>query len=196
MLTRKEADKLIGLSGESRGANIKVDFDFVLEIKGEKGLEKVENRMVELGYPLNYKNIKPMDFYPIGLDAIVLLSIKEIFNFNDGDIEKMGAAVVKFSPLMKVFMKYFSSLSLISGQIPGMWKKHYTMGKLIMFDFSDEKKYAIIREEDFKIHPVYCDIHKGYFTKVAQLVVKAPVVCQETKCMFKRDPYHEFLLTW
>jgi len=196
MMTKKEADKLIGLSGESRGANIKVDFDFVLETKREKGLEKVENRMVELGYPLNYKDIKVMDFYPIGLDIIILLSIKEIFNFNDEDIEKMGSAVVKFSPLTKVFMKYFGFLNLISAQIPDMWKKHYTIGKLIMPDFSDEKKYAIIREEGFKIHSVYCNIHKGYFIKVAQMVVNAPVACQETKCMFKGDPYHEFLITW
>ncbi|MDP2910548.1 MAG: hypothetical protein Q8N58_02050, partial [bacterium] len=87
-------------------------------------------------------------------------------------------------------------LNLISAQIPDMWKKHYTIGKLIMPDFSDKKKYAIIREEGFKIHSVYCNIHKGYFIKVAQMVVNAPVACQETKCMFKGDPYHEFLITW
>ena len=32
--------------------------------------------------------------------------------------------------------------------------------------------------------------------RVAEMVVKTPVTCRETKCMFKRDPYHEFLLTW
>lgn len=196
MLTKKEADKLIRLNGESRGANIKVDLDFILETKGEKGLRKLEKRMAELGYPLDYKNIKEMDFYPIGFDAIILLSIKDVFNFKYEDIEKMGSAVVKFSPLIKVFMKYFGSLKLVSGQIPDMWKKHYTIGKLIMTDFSEEKRYIIIREEDFKIHPVYCSIHKGYFIKVVQLIVKSLVTCQETKCMFKDDPYHEFLLTW
>jgi len=196
MLTKKEADKLIGLSGESRGMNIKIDLDYIFEKYGEKGIKKIEERIIQLGYPLKYKEIEPMGFYPVGLEAIVLVSIKDVFDLNEKQVEEMGVSVVKFSLFMKIFMKYLGSLALIANEIPKTWKEHYTIGKLIMPDFSDEKKYAIIREEGFKIHPVYCDIHKGYFSKVAQMVVKAPAICQETKCMFKGDPYHEFLLTW
>jgi hypothetical protein len=100
----------------------------------------------------------------------------------------MGASVVKFSLFMKIFMKYLGSLNLIANEVPKIWKEHYTIGKLIMPDFSEEKRYAIIREENFKIHPIYCDIHKGYFLKVAQMIVNFPVTSQETKCMFKGDP--------
>ena len=36
MLTKKEADKLIGLSGEARGMNIKIDLDYIFEKYGLK----------------------------------------------------------------------------------------------------------------------------------------------------------------
>ena len=73
------------IRGEIRGSSLRVDWDFIIEAKGEEGLKRVEDRMAELGFPLK---------------------------------------------------------------------------------------------------------------RVAEMVVKAPVTCKETKCMFKGDPYHEFLLTW
>ena len=196
MLTRKQAQKLMEIKGEARGMVLKADWDFVLEEKGEEGLRKVEARMAELGYPLKYKEIKPMDFYPMGLAAISVLSIKEVFNFKEKDLEKWGHSVVKFSTFMKIFMKYFGSLKLIANQIPKIWREHYTVGDLEMPDFSKEKRYAILKEKNFPIHPIYCNIHKAYFIKVAQMVIKSPVSCKETKCMFKGDSHHEFLLTW
>ena len=196
MLTKQEAENLMEIRGEVRGMTFKGDLDFVLEDKGKEGLKKVEAKMAELGFPLKYKEIRPMDFYPMGLSPISLLTIKEVFNFNKKDLERWGASVVKFSLFMKIFMKYFGSLKLIAGQISMIWRKHYTIGELEMPEFSEEKRYAILRLRDFKIHPTYCSIYIGYFSKTAEMVVKSPVTCQETKCMFQGDKYHEFLLTW
>jgi len=196
MLTKEEAEKLMKTKGEIRGMALKVDWDFIIETKGEEGLKRVEARMAELSFPLKHREIKQMNFYPIGFGALSLLVIKEIFNFNDKDFEKWGASVVKFSLFMKIFMKYFGSLKLIAEQIPGMWQKHYTIGSLEMPEWSERKKYVILRERNFKIRPFFCYIHKGYFTKVAEMVIKSPITCKETKCMFRGDEYHEFLLTW
>lgn len=196
MLTKKEVENLMKVKGESRGMNIKIDLDFVLETKGEQGLKKVEAKMAELGYPLKYKEIKPMDFYRVGFEATILVVIKEVFNFNEKDIEKMGVSVVKFSLIMKIFMKYFGSLKLLVKQVPKIWQEHYTIGDLEVPEFSEEKRYVILREKNFKVHPIYCNIHRGYFAKVCEMAVKSPVTCKESKCMFKGDEYHEFLLTW
>lgn len=196
MLTKREAENLMKIKGEVRGMALKVDLDFVLEKKGEQGLKRVEAKMAELDFPLKHKEIAPMDFYPMGLGALSLLAIKEVFNFDEKDLERWGAAVVKFSLIMKIFMKYFGSLKLIAQQVPKIWQKHYTIGALEMPDFSEEKRYVILRVRNFQIHPIYCLIHKGYFTKVAEMVVKASATCKETKCVFKGDKYHEFLLTW
>jgi len=196
MLTKEEAEKLIKIKGEVRGLGLRVDWDFVLREKGKEGLKKVEDKLAESGFPLKYKEIKPMDFYPVGFDVISLLAIKEIFNFNEKDMERMGRLVIKFSLFIKIFMKYFASLELVTKQVPRMWREHYTVGDLETPEFSKEKKYMVLRMKNFRIHPIYCNIHKGYFSKVAEMIVKAPVTCQETKCMFKGNLYHEFLITW
>jgi len=196
MLTKKEAENLMKIKGEARGMTFKVDYEFIIEYKGEQGLKKVEAKMEELGFPLKYKEIRPMDFYPIGLSAIFLLAIKETFNFDEKDLEKWGRSVIKFSLIMKIFMNYFGSLKLVAQQIPNIWRKHYTVGNLEMPEFSEEKRYAILRLRNFHISPIHCSIYRGYFAKTTEMVIKAPVICKETKCMFKGDKYHEFLLKW
>jgi len=196
MLTKQEADRMMKIKGEVRGESLKADLDFVIEKKGKEGLKKIESKMEELGYPLKYKDLKPMGFYPIGLSGITLPIIKETFNFAGKDLEKWGRSVVKFSILMKIFMKYFTSLDLIAKQIPSIWQKHYTIGSLEMVNFSKKDRYVVLKLKDFKISPLHCNIYKGYFSKVTEMVVKHLTICKETKCMFKGDPYHEFLLTW
>ena len=196
MLTKKEADKLMKIEGEVRGMAPKVDLEFIIEKKGEQGLKKVETKMAELGFPLKYKEIRVMDFYPLGMDVILMLVIKEVFNFDEKDFEQWGRSVVKFSLFLKIFMKYFSSLKLTAKQIPKIWRKYYTVGNLEIPEFSEERRYAILRMRNFQIHPIYCNILGGYYSKVTEMVVKAPVTCKETKCMFRGDKYHEYLLTW
>lgn len=196
MLTKERVEQLMDVEGEARGVALKDDLDFVLEEKGEQGLKKVEAKMKELGYPLKYKEIRSMDFYPMGLANLLLLVIQEAFNFNEQDLERWGGAIVKFSIFTKIFLKYFGSLKLIAREAPKIWVKHYTIGELEMPDFSEEKKYVILRIKNFKTHPIHCPLLKGMFSKITQMVVKSPASCKETKCMFKGDEFHELLLTW
>lgn len=195
-LTREKAQKLMEIKGEARGITLKVDWDFVYLKEGKEGIKKLEAKMTELGCPMKYKQIKSMDFYPIGFDAVSMLSIKEIFNYDDKTLEKMGASVIKFSLLMKVFMKYFVSLRLIAEQMPNTWRRHYTIGSLEMPDFSKEKSYAILKLRDFSVHPIYCIVLSSCFAKIAEMVTKSSVAWEETKCSFRGDEYHEFLLKW
>jgi len=196
MLTKKKVKEMMKIKGEVRGEAIKVDLDFVRERKGEKGLKKLEAKKKELGYPLKYDDIKSMGFYPFGYSVLQMTLIQELFNFSDKELEEWGASVIKFSILMKIFMKYFVSLDLIAKQIPDIWRKHYTIGDLEMNDYSKKDKYVILKLTNFKIDPTYCGIYRGYFAKTAEMVIKAKIKCKETKCMFRGDPYHEFLLTW
>ena len=199
MLTKKEADKFLKeIKGEARGQVFQVDWDYVNETWGEKGIKKLENRMLKLGHPLKYEEIKTMYYYPLGLYIISLLSIKDIFNLDDKAIKKMGMAIVKFSFFTKIFLAYFPSLRLLatSKEVPRNWRRHYTLGDFQMSSYSEKKKSATLTLKDFKSHPVHCALIEGYFAKLGQLVVKSSVTCKETKCMFKGDPYHELLLTW
>ncbi|KPJ55177.1 hypothetical protein AMJ47_01530 [Parcubacteria bacterium DG_72] len=197
MLTKKEAKRLVReTKGEARGVALKDDLDYILEIKGEEGLERVEQRMAELGYPLRKKDIKPMSFYPMGLANLFLLVIKEVFNFTEKDLEDWGASIVKFSLFTKIFLRYFGSLALIAKEAPKIWRDHYTIGDLEMPEYSEKKKYVILRLKNFKMDPIHCSILTGMFSKISQMVVKHPATCKETKCMAKGDSYHELLITW
>ena len=196
MISKKEIDDSMKLKGEARGVAIRDDLDFVIETKGKEGLKKVEDKMAELGFPLKYKEIKPMHFYPMGLANLCLLVIKDVFNFNEDDLRKWGASLVKFSIFSKIFMKYFGSFKLIAKESPKNWRNHYTIGTLEMPEYSHKKRYTILRLRDFKAHPIHCPILEGFFARISQMVVKHPATCKETKCMFKGDKYHEFLITW
>lgn len=195
-LTKRLASKLMKIKGETRGISIKSDWETILRKKGKKGLNKLEARMAELGFPIKYKEIKTMDFYPIGLDGISVLAIKEIFGLDEKQIEELGAAAVKFSLFLKIFMKYFFSTRLLAKETPEMWRRHYTVGDLEVAEMDEKKKYAILRLRDFAIHPTYCFVLKGYFSTILQMAVKVPITCKETKCVFRGDEYHEYSFKW
>jgi len=195
-ITKETAKKFISLPGETRGVAIKVDWEFILRKEGEEGLKKLEEKMAEFGYPLKFKEIKTMGFYPIGLDALSMAVISEVFNYDKQKIIEMGEAGPKFSIFLKVFLKYFVSPKQVIDQVPKMWREHYSVGDLIVVEFNEDKGYAIIRLENFKLHKIHCHTLLGYFSKILEMIVNAKVSGEERKCIFDGDGYHEYFLKW
>jgi len=197
MLTKEKVQDLIkNTKGHIRGVGIKQDWSFVLREKGREGLEKLENKMKGLGYPLRYDEIKTGGTYPLGVDRVSLLLMKELFGFGKEDFIKMGMSYLELSLIFKIFARYLLSPKKIVQRAPKIWKEYYDVGLLKVVNFDEEKKQLILRIEDFQIDPIYCWIYEGNFKKSLQVVTKGNVTCKETKCTFRGDPYHEFLLTW
>ena len=197
MLNKKLVEELMSVKGEARGIVLKTDADFVRRKKGEIGLEKVEKALREISYPIDYKNIDALNFYPIGLRILSLLAIKQALDFSDEDIAQMGAEAPKISLVIKLFAKFFFSLSATVAQAPKMWKKHYTVGELSA-KADEEKKQAVVQLRDLTIHPIFCAYLKGYFATIIKMVVNAPVASERVKCPYinKQDKYHEYLMKW
>ncbi len=195
-ITKELLQKLVDIKGESRGASFKADGDFIVKGKGEEGLIRLEERMAELGYPIKYKEMNATDFFPIGLRGIGLIVIKELFNFTKEDFVRMGAFQTKNSLILKLFMKFFVSLDVLSKKAPEMWRKYYTTGNLEVAEFNKEEKKGILVVKDFALHPLHCQLLEGYFGNVVKMVVGTPVVCEEKKCTFKGDESHEFFVRW
>jgi len=195
-LIEKDFKELMEIEGEARGVTFKTDAEFVLRTEGEDGLKKVEEELRRLGYPIKYKEIETMAFYPIGLRVISLLVIKKVFGFDDQGIKNMGSAAPKVSLVMKLFMQYFLSIRATFGQVPQIWKKHYTAGELVPVKLDEKGKTLTLRIENFNPHPVFCSYISGYLLGVMRMVVKGSVFCQETKCFFRGDEYHEYLFKW
>lgn len=196
IISKEIAKKFMEMKGEVRGVALKSHEDFIIKEEGEEGLKKLEEMMAELGCPIKYKEIKIMDFYPIGLEAVALLAIQKIFNFDEEKFEEIGIFQSKISLIIKLFMKYFGSIKMVIQRAPEIWRKYYTVGNLRIVEFDEDKGYAILRIEDFNIHWLHCRHIKGYCYNVVKMIVKKPVTCQETKCLSFGDKYHEFLLKW
>jgi len=195
-ITKEEAEKYMALEGETRGFSISGDAEFVLKEKGEEGLKKLEAKMAELGYPIKYKELKPMKFYPLGIEALTLILIKKLFGFDEKKFEEMGKFNSQTSLIIRLFLKYFGSLKMLAKQAPTMWKNYYSSGNLEVTEVNKKERYVILKIKNFKLHPLHCLAHKGYFANIVKMVVKKPVVCEETKCPFRGDDYHEFVLRW
>ena len=196
-LSKESLKEIMKAEGEIRGAALKTDSAFVLKEKGEEGLKAVERRLEELGTPVKYKEIKTMEFYPMGLRILSLLVIKEVFNFDDPKIQEMGQFAPKFSLIIKLFMKYFLSMERTIKEISRMWRSYYTTGKLTVLEYDQKKKTLVLIIEDCNLHPVFCVYLKGFFMTGIEIIVKSPVLgAQETKCFFRGDKKHEFFFQW
>jgi len=197
-LTEKLVQELMEFKGEIRGMDIIFDGEFVLKHNGKEGLKKVQEKLKEIGVPLEYKRLNPLSFCPGGLRVISLLAIQEALGYSDEKIEEMGKSAPKFSLIIKLFIKYFTSLrKFFFNQAPRIWKEYWTVGEFVPLELNEQEKFAIFRYQGVNLHPIYCTYLKGYFATVCQLVTGAKKVeCKETKCVFRGDQFHEFFLKW
>ena len=198
-LNKELAQELMGIKGEVAGGPLKTDMEFVLTKMGKEGLARLEKELNDLGFPTKYKEINNVDFYPAGLRVLSLLAIKKVFGFDDEEIKEMGFIATKKSLIIKLFVRYFLSTERVFyKEAPRIWQKHWTKGTLVPIELNEKEKYAVLRLEDFELHPIYCSVYlRGYFSGILQMLIKTPkITCQETKCSFKGDQYHEYLLKW
>lgn len=197
-LTKETVQKLMEIEGRVRGVAFKTDREFILKEKGEEGLKKLEEALEQLGYPIKFEEVKTMDFYPGGLRVLCLLVIKKVFNFDDEKIKEMGFFAAKASFIIRLFVKYFfSTKKVFYEKSLKIWKKQWDFGEFVPVELDEEKKYAILRIKNFNLHFIYCLYLKGYLSGILTMLVKASkITCEETRCPFKGDEYHEYLLKW
>ena len=195
IISKEEFDKFINSEGEILGAAIQEFKDFITEDRGARGIKELETVITDLGYP-KIKEIQKNKFYPVGLCAVVLLTRKYIFCYDDKKFEEIGKYNAKLSVLIRLFMRFFVSLKKTAEVVSRMWEKYYTIGSLEVAELSEEKRFVALRLKNFSLHPLHCLIQKGYFSTILQMIVKASVSCEETKCTHQGDDYHEFLMKW
>ncbi len=197
MIQKIEIENLMQIKGNVRGGVIQANVVFIRGKTGEEGLKAIENKMAEFGYPFEFNKIKIGEWYPEALSVSIILVAKDLFNWTEKDIFEMGNSAPKYSFISKVVMRYFLSLERIIKEIPNYWKNHFDFGELESYKFSEEEKYLILHEKGYKFHPLLCIYHSGYFLRIAQFAIKSKeITVEETKCMFKEYPYHEYIIKW
>ena len=196
-VTQKTVDKLKQIPGNVRGAVILGGVEFLKREGGEKAIEKFKQRIKELGLDISPEKLKPMQFYPEHLSVLVILLSAEILNLDQKGVFRMGQENLKHSFFMKLFIHYFVSLRRTFNETPKYWQKHFDFGEIEPVELNEKERYIVVRVKGYKFHPIMCTYHAGYFLKVAQMALGSKeVTIEETKCMFRGDPYHEFVLRW
>lgn len=196
-LSKKEAERLMKIPGNVKGAVILADIEYVRMQGGEAAVQKLKQRIKELGINVSLEEIKPTEMYPEPISVIVVLLAKEVLGLDKKGIFEMGKAAVKISFFIKLLTKYFISVKRCFEESPKYWKKHFDFGEIEPVDFNEFERYAIIRVKGYKFHPIMCWYHMGYFLQIAQMALgKKKVFIEETKCIFRGDPYHEYKITW
>lgn len=196
MSLKETADEMMLFSTKAIGVVFDTHAKYIKQREGEEGLRRVEEKLAELGYPLRFKDIKTFEFYPVGLADLVVIVAKEIFGWQEKDIFDMGNTAPKYSFMIKLLLKYFISLERSLKEAAKYWRKHFTEGEL-EYESHEEEKYVIIRLKYKSPHPLVCIFYAGYFLRIAQYVIKSKnITIKETKCMFKGNPEHEYLIEW
>jgi len=199
MLDKKELENVLKLEGDVRGAVFQTDAKYILEKKGEKGIELLEKEIFEkTGQPVRYgKEIVATNWYPLSWRVLSLLFIKDLFEWDDEEIVKMGLVAPKHSFIVKTLLRYFVSLEKTFAESSKYWREHYSVGELHSPEINTENKRLVIQLKNFKIHPILCSYFKGYFKAIASLVIRTNKMdIKEDKCAFKGDEYHQFVINW
>ena len=194
---KEEADELMKIEGNVKGVVFRTHASYIRDKEGEKGLRLVEEKMKELGYPVKFSEVEPFRWYRESQTILVILVAKEIFHWRDSDVFDMGNAAPKYSLIVKLLMKYFLSPKTTLRESPKYWMKHYDFGMLEVHEYNEKEKRMSVRIKEYKTHPIVCIFHKGYFLHIAQYVIKSQKIgIEETKCVYRGDPFHEYTVTW
>lgn len=194
IISSQELNELLQTKGETRGLGFKTEAQFVSAKEGGEDKKKLEETMAKLGFP--YKEIKNMDFYPIGWLGVALVVMHKLFGFGEKEFQEMGKFEAKSSLVIRLFMKYFVSLERVKKEAGRMWREYYTVGKLEVTELNKKERYILVRIENFKLHPFLCEVLKGYLMSIVKMIVNLDTTCKEEKCVFKGDDYHQFRVSW
>jgi hypothetical protein len=196
-ITEEEINHLLNIDGKVKGAVFKTDLHFIMETEGEEGVKKVEDKLKEMGQDFNFENDSTnLSSHPIGLRALSLIAISQVFDLNKEDIRIMGRTAPKFSLVLKFFMRYLVSTRTIINKANELWEEHYSVGRLEVLEVNEDDKFMRIALHDFSLHPIFCDYFTAYLEFIIKLGVGENVSGEEVKCTHHGDNYHEFLHRW
>lgn len=195
IISKEELDKLMKIKGKIRGLALKGETEFILKEEGKEGLKKVEDEITRLGLPLERKNLKTMEWYPIGVAIGYFLIYKRLFNWDDEKFNKLGRAKLKLPASIRLFIKYFVSLEAAIKENQRLWRRYFSVGEAEV-ELNKEKRYSIIRIKNCYLHPLQCQVLKGYLSSMNEIILRTKATCEETKCVHRGDEYHEFLVRW
>lgn len=201
MITKAQADALAGAEGKNKGVGFKSDAEYVKNKIGPEGIQKLKAEMERLGYPINYEEVKAMDWYPVGVRVLHLEVMKDLFGWDDEEIKKIGHEAPKFSLIMRLIMKYFIDIERMSKLAPVVgFKKHFSVGEYEALECDPQKHFTSGRAKGLKIlydSSALTKYIEGYFTRGIEYVLPGKEVLTKSRKYIENGiPYVEFCSEW
>ncbi len=197
IISEEEARKFMEIPGEVKGAFLITKADYTQKNEGGEGVKKLEQAMVDFGYPLEYKGMKPTTLYPLGVFMFHFTALHRLFGYDDKRFAEMGKVEAKNSSfLIRIFLSHLVSLERLAQVVPKMWRDQFSIGSLKAAKIDKNGKQFVVRLDDFIGDPYMCSSLMGYFSEILAMVVGKAVDYQESKCVHRGDSCHEFLLKW
>ncbi len=193
-MKKKVIKELKELEGEARGIHLKNDAEYILKEKGKEGLEEVEKKLSLWGVNIRYSEIQNLKFYPAGWRSLSLLATKEVFDWEKEDIRKMCEFAAGVSFAVRLYLKYFYSVSKLLEKVSRMWREYWSFGEVEVRNFKEEEKELELVVSDFNCHPIYCECMKGYLEGLGRMVTKSKVKV-EGECESEKG-VHKYHVKW
>lgn len=200
MITKEQADKFAKAEGQVRGAAFKTDAEYVKNNLVEEAFQKLKDEMQRLGYPIDYDKVNAMDWYPIGVRALHIEVMKDIFNWDDAQTVKVGNMAPKRSLILKLLMKFFVSVEKAVKAAPAIYAKHYTVGIMEITALNPEEQYFIATVKGSQIlydSNAFARHIEGYLTRGISFVVPGKEVKSSQRKYLKDEvPCVEYKIFW
>lgn len=193
---KEKVDILMKIEGNMRGELLRNNYIYLKEKEGERAVKIMENRLKELGYPLPFNEISAYAWYKDAFCAAFMLIFQEKFNWKEEDIVNVGKFALRYSFIMRLAFKYLVSTKLAFWAAPKLWHKNVDYGEIEGYKINEAGKYLIFRFKNWGLDPLVCLYIKGYLTALFTLIGKNKVRVEETNCIFKQGPYHEYKVSW
>lgn len=188
LLLKPEADRIMQLSGNTRGSSIATDAHFILNKEGAEGIKKLEEVLEVLGYPFVYSQARGFEWYKEAQSVLGIFVASKIFNWTEKDLFDMGYAAPTTSVIVKIALR-FVSLEKTFRQAPSVWEKHYDFGSFEPLTFDAKEKELTFLLRDYGFFEWMQHYFDGFFTRIIQLVGISAVDNFESD-WFEPDNYH------
>ena len=195
MTSKEKIDELMRTAGEVRGVTLYTDAEYIRRHEGEEALRHIEEETREMGYPIDYGEVRTMGWYPIGLRAVSLLAIRKVLDWSDEQLKEMGRAAPKYSIITKLMLRYLVSPEALMKSFETYWRKNYSEGSL---SGKVADKSLILYLKDFEVPDPLYPYLEGYFASILGMVIGnyEKISVEHTKWLDGDREYHELVLRW
>ncbi len=190
-------NRLKNFPGKVRGEIFLNHAEYIKEKEGSGGLQKLEEKLKDLGAPVNFGKVKSMKWMNEGISSLVIIVAKELFYWEEKHVFEMGASAPRFSLGLKMLAQNVALPKRLFEESPVYWQNFFDFGFIDPVEFDEKARHAILRIHGFKTHPLLCIYHAGYIKGLAEFVLKKnEITVEETKCVYKDNPYDEYKIKW